>query len=240
MLILSFQSLLQNQSLEIILVCIVVQCFPLYNIARIHLYHECMRTNAPSACHKLWSICDRTSKFIDWTQNIKFTNTIQTQTCQNNLRANCKQFSNWLMFFFLKLMVIHAWSCDFVWLLSSFIRKFAISFPHICLRDLPCHRTKKTLFLHQVSLMLWSVVILRLQEESPGFQHISQFATNSLLILLCLSATQVNMVEEWCWFSQINVFQENLPSRFYVFCLVCQFHIVHIHEKEKSCCSVDK
>ena len=31
-------------------------------------------------------------------------------------------------------------------------------FPHITSRDLPCHRTKKILLLHQVSHKLWSVV----------------------------------------------------------------------------------
>ena len=39
-------------------------------------------------------------------------------------------------------------------------------FPHISLRDLPCHRTKKILFLHQVFLKLWSVVFLWLQQKS--------------------------------------------------------------------------
>ena len=39
-------------------------------------------------------------------------------------------------------------------------------FPHISLRDLPCHSTKKMLFLHQVSLKLWSVVFLWLQQKS--------------------------------------------------------------------------
>ena len=39
-------------------------------------------------------------------------------------------------------------------------------FPHISLRDLPCHRTMKILFLHQVFLKLWSVVFLWLQQKS--------------------------------------------------------------------------
>ena len=48
------------------------------------------------------------------------------------------------------------------------------------------------------------------------------------------------MVEKWCWFSPINIFHENFPSRFHVFCLACQFDIVHIHWWEQSSCSVDK
>ena len=39
-------------------------------------------------------------------------------------------------------------------------------FPHISLHDLPWHRTKKILFLHQVSLMLRSVVFPWLQQET--------------------------------------------------------------------------
>ena len=51
----SFQGLLQNQSLETILICIVVLCFPHNNIACFHLYDECKRSNAPSVCHKILS-----------------------------------------------------------------------------------------------------------------------------------------------------------------------------------------
>ena len=56
MLILSLEGLMQNQSLETILVCIVVLCFPHNKIAVIHLYDECERSNAPSVCHKILSI----------------------------------------------------------------------------------------------------------------------------------------------------------------------------------------
>ena len=74
-----------------------------------------------------WEV-DHTSKFIHRPWNTRSHNTSQIQTCQNNLWANCRQFSYWLIFFFFKLMVIHAWSCNCVSLLSRFIRKFAISF----------------------------------------------------------------------------------------------------------------
>ena len=39
---------------------------------------------------------------------------------------------------------------------------FVKIFPHISLRNLPCHKTKKILFVHQVSLKLWSVVFPKL------------------------------------------------------------------------------
>ena len=56
-LILSLRDLLQNQSLEIIQVCIVVLCFPHNSIVGTHLCDECTRSNAPSVSHKLSSIC---------------------------------------------------------------------------------------------------------------------------------------------------------------------------------------
>ena len=46
-----------------------------------------------------------------------------------------------------------------------------------------------------------------------------------------LSATQINMVEEGCWFSQINVFHENFPHRINVLFFSSQFDI---HRKELS------
>ena len=55
MLILNPQDFLQNRSLETILICIVVVCFPHNNIASIHLCDECTRSNAPNVCHRLRS-----------------------------------------------------------------------------------------------------------------------------------------------------------------------------------------
>ena len=67
---------------------------------------------------------DRTSKFVH-----RPTNTSKIQAFENNLWANFFwQVSNWSNFFFLKMMVIHAWCIDFEKLLSRFICKFAVSF----------------------------------------------------------------------------------------------------------------
>ena len=52
----SLQSLLQNQSLETILICNVVLCFPHDNIACNHMCDECKRSNELHFCHKLLSI----------------------------------------------------------------------------------------------------------------------------------------------------------------------------------------
>ena len=56
MLTLSLQSLVQNQSLEIIQACTVVLCFPRNNIVGTHFCDECTGSNAPSVCRKLLSI----------------------------------------------------------------------------------------------------------------------------------------------------------------------------------------
>ena len=56
MLILRLQSLLQNQSLETVPICIVWQCFPHDNTVCIHMCAECKRSNEIVMCHTLWSI----------------------------------------------------------------------------------------------------------------------------------------------------------------------------------------
>ena len=58
--------------------------------------------------------CDRTSKFLHRPWNVNFTFSSQVLTFQNNVWANCRQVSNWLIFIFFKLMVIHAWCCMLV------------------------------------------------------------------------------------------------------------------------------
>ena len=65
----SLQGLLRNESLETILICNVVLCFPHNNIACIHMCDECKRSNALNVCHMLLSIslpheqvCSRTFK----------------------------------------------------------------------------------------------------------------------------------------------------------------------------------
>ena len=54
--ILNPQDLPQNQSLETILVCIVLQCYPHNNIVCIHSCDENMKSIDSDVCHKLWSI----------------------------------------------------------------------------------------------------------------------------------------------------------------------------------------
>ena len=80
-----------------------------------------------------------------------------------------RHFSNWSSFFFLKLMVIWAWRCDFVKLLHSFIRQLTFSF-HTVLHDLPHHRTMKRECSRLVSLKLQFLVILFSSSRNPSFK----------------------------------------------------------------------
>ena len=66
-------------------------------------------------------------------------------------------------------------------IVESFYLQVRNFFPHISLRDLSGNRTKKILFLHQVSLKLWPVVFLWLQQKSwirtylcslPQYRHL--------------------------------------------------------------------
>ena len=46
---------------------------------------------------------------------------------------------------------------------------------------------------------------------------------------LSLSASQIYMIFEICWFSQINFFIEYFPHRINIVFLSSQFYVIHIH-----------
>ena len=48
-----------------------------------------------------------------------------------------------------------------------------------------------------------------------------------------LCATQIHMLKEWCWLSQINACHWYFTSRIDVLFLAYHFYLVHIHRKEK-------
>ena len=179
----SLQGLLPNQSLETIFICNVELCFPHKNIACIHMCDECTRSNALNVCHVLLSIslpheqvCSQTFKTSGLPIRVKFW----------HFRTICEQTVDNPFFFFLQLMIIRAWRRDFVQLLCY------IS-PRISLHDLPCHRTRKISFLANFSCS---------PGRNPWFEYTSVIIHNILASLtFSLSATQINMVKEWCWFS---------------------------------------
>ena len=65
--ILNPQDLPQNQSLETIPVCIVLQCYPHNNIVCIHMYNECEKSIDSGVCHRpfVHFVMDRASFFTD-------------------------------------------------------------------------------------------------------------------------------------------------------------------------------
>ena len=127
----SLQGLLQNQNLELILICIVVLCFPhdqycLYSL----VCHECTRSNAPRVCHMLLSftlpheqVCSRTIKY----QVYRYMPNMNISQQFVSKLWTILQLIQFLLFY------IHTWRRDFVQTVSCFIRKFAISF-HAFLR----------------------------------------------------------------------------------------------------------
>ena len=78
------------------------------------------------------------------------------------------------------------------------------AFPRISLHEFLYHRTMREC-LHQVSQN--KVVFLSL-EQNVGFKHFCKLFTFIFFACLTfsLSTTQINVIKEWCRFSQINVF----------------------------------
>ena len=157
--------------------------------------------------------CYSTRKLVHRPWNIKSPNTSQMSISEQFV-SKLQTILVLNHFFFFKLMV------------RSQVRSI---FPHISLPNLPCHSTKKILFLQQVSLKLWSVVV-------PWPQQKSWIRT-----YLCCSPQYP------CWFDtlfecnphihgqEVMLVHPNrrlswvFPSRFKICCLACHFDIVHIH-----------
>ena len=128
---------------------------------------------------------DCSCKFVYWPCNVWFTNACQTQAFEDNLRAYFWQFSDRSQFILFALMVIQAWSCNFVQLLVCFVRQLAISFHTFSLHDLPHHRTIRRC-LRQVSLN--EVAFLLLFQRSciqTYFCYCPQYLCSSRILLEC-------------------------------------------------------
>ena len=149
------QGLQHNQNLETIQVCIVVLCFPRNTIARIHLYDECMRSNAPSLWHKIFVhfVTSRACSLTDHKISSQY-----EPNADISEQLLSKLLTILLLTHFLLLLSIDGHPCMVLRLciiVESFNSQIRNIFPHFSLRDLPCHRTMKILFLDQVSLKLW-------------------------------------------------------------------------------------
>ena len=106
----------------------------------------------------------------------------------------------------------------FVELLSRLVRQLTISFPHTSLHDQPCHKTVKKYKDSDEPA------------ENSRFEHGSVIVHNIFAyVTLSLSAAQVYMIQERCWFSQINFFVEYLKHRIKILFLSSQLYVIHIH-----------
>ena len=126
----SLRGLLQNQNFEIILICIVCQCFPHDNTVCIHMYDEWLEIKRHNRLSRavVHFVIDRASLFADH----RISGRSIRAKCRH-FRTICEQtvdtyFSHGFQFFFFEMMVVHAWRRDFLKLLRHFIRQFAISF----------------------------------------------------------------------------------------------------------------
>ena len=214
MLISSLQRLLQNQNLETFLICIVVPCFP----------HQTRHSFVTCFCPFRY----RTNDFVHRPIRVNFRHftTICYETADN---SPTDPFSSSLNWWSPCMALLH---CIIAQLFYSPIRNF---FPRISLHDLPCHKTMKISFRHQVSPWLLFLTIFCSPGRYSWFEHTSVIVDNiPANLTFFLSTTQMSMVKEWCWSSQIDV-HENFPSRIDVLFLSSQLcYRPHITDKSSS------
>ena len=108
------------------------------------------------------------------------------------------------------------WSCWVVLFANSHI------VPHISLHDPPCHTTmKKYEYFERMVISLL---------RNSRFKHGSVIVHNMFAYFaLTLSASQVYMIKERCWLSQIDSFVEYFPHRIKILFLSSLFYVIHIH-----------
>ena len=112
-------------------------------------------------------------------------------------------------------------------MLSGFIRKFARSFHAFLCMTLNIIRPWRYRFGIRFLRGFCFWYFFFGPGGNPWFEHTSVIIHNILANLtFSLSATHINMVEEWCWSSQINVFRQYLPcwTNVLLFCLPVLFH----------------
>ena len=123
-----------------------------------------------------------------------------------------------------EVMVIDAWSRYFVELLSRLVCQLTISF-----------HTFLGMILHIIRpwrdtkiLKVWKLFCS--SRGNSRFKHGSVLVHNIFAYFaLSLSAAQVYMIQERCWFSQIDFFIEYFPHRNHILILSSQFDVIHIH-----------
>ena len=71
--------------------------------------------------------------------------------------------------------------------------------------------------------------------RDPGFKHISVIVHDIFArFAFSVSATQINVVKEWCWLAQTDFFHKYFQHWVDVLFLSSQFFVVHMHRQEHS------
>ena len=150
-------------------------------------------------------VIDRASLFTDHRIS-GLTSRAKYKTFQNNSRAYMWQFSYRFHFFFFDVMVINAWSWYFVELLSRFVCQLTISF-HTFLG-----MTFHVIGPRRNTMILRAWYFFSSTRGNSRFKHGSVIVSNIFAYFTFFCTSQVFMIKERCWLSQINS-------------LFCTFHI---------------
>ena len=135
------------------------------------------------------------------------------------------QFSNRFHFFFFKVVVIDAWSRYFCRVVESSCLPAHNIVPHTSLHNQPCHKTMK-----KYEYFEGMVIFLLTPRKFAISKHGSVIVHNIFAYFaLSLSAAQVYMIQERCWFSKIDFFIEYFPHRINILFPSSQFYVIHIH-----------
>ena len=148
-------------------------------------------------------------------------NTSQIHTFQNNLRANCT--ANSLIFFFFTVATLYnGWVVLFA--SSKYLSTHFFAWPSMS-KD-----QESTVSASGFPEALVGSFSFFGSNRNNGFEHTSVVRNNIFCWFNTLFECNPNIHgQQMMLVLQVNVFHENFPSRFYVFCLTCHFDIVHIH-----------
>ena len=121
------------------------------------------------------------------------------------------------------MVVIDAWSRYFVELLSRLVRQLAISFHTLLCMTLHVIRPWRN------TSILGEWKFLCSPRGNSRFKHGSVIVHNIFLYFtLSLSAPRVYMIQERCWFSQIDFFVKYVPHRIKILFLSSQLDVIQV------------
>ena len=102
--------------------------------------------------------------------------------------------------------IINAWSRYFVELLSRLVCQLKNIVPHTSLHDQTYHKNMEKEYFEGMVISLF---------------HPLKFAIRTY------------MIQEKCWFFQVNFFVKKFPHWFNIVFLSSQFYVIHTHKKEQ-------